>query len=358
MITGNKGEWSEIYTFLKVLDERKLYFADSELNRIEDKHYPVIGVLREEPGQTGKFYKFNGENIEITNLDDTVIGVVDQTRVKSCISRIFETIKESTSAFSIPLAEELMTDLKCTQIKAGNNHKADLTAKVRECGSPMIVDLGFSIKSMLGAPATLLNASGATNFIYRVDNFTGDYNEINQIDGGSKVVDKIKAIEASGGILSFHSMANSKFKNNLRKIDIVFPEIIATALKYFYRGESSNLQTVCELLANDEYLKEKYDLTAGDFEYKIKTFLRAVALGMMPSKEWDGLNTAHGGYLIVKEDGDVVCYHLFNMDSFQDYLFKNTKFETGGTHKHGFGKIYQENGELYIKLNLQIRFTQ
>lgn len=37
MIMGNKGEWSEFYTFLKVLDERKLFFADADLNKIEAK---------------------------------------------------------------------------------------------------------------------------------------------------------------------------------------------------------------------------------------------------------------------------------------------------------------------------------
>lgn len=55
MITGNKGEWSEFYTFLKVLDERKLFFADADLNKIEDKYYPVINIVREEATSTKKF---------------------------------------------------------------------------------------------------------------------------------------------------------------------------------------------------------------------------------------------------------------------------------------------------------------
>ncbi len=36
MITGNKGEWSEIYTFLKLLADGRLYAADAELNKIQD----------------------------------------------------------------------------------------------------------------------------------------------------------------------------------------------------------------------------------------------------------------------------------------------------------------------------------
>jgi HpaII restriction endonuclease. len=32
-LRGNKGEWSEIYTFLKLLADGKLYAADENLTR-------------------------------------------------------------------------------------------------------------------------------------------------------------------------------------------------------------------------------------------------------------------------------------------------------------------------------------
>ncbi|EKE21841.1 MAG: hypothetical protein ACD_7C00114G0001 [uncultured bacterium] len=251
-----------------------------------------------------------------------------------------------------------MSDLKCTQIKAGNADKADLTAKIKEQGSPMIIDLGFSIKSMLGGAATLLNASGATNFVYKIENFNGNIEEVNAIEGRSKVRDRIKAIEDAGGRISFDSLAKIIFKNNLRMIDIALPEIMAKALLNFYKGNGSIISDACASLPNDAELKEKYDLSQRDFEYKIKAFLRAVALGMVPNKEWNGLSAAHGGYLIVKENGDVVCYHLHNMDAFQEYLFRNTKFDTASTRRHGFGKIYEKDGNLFINLNLQIRFLK
>ena len=40
----------------------------------------------------------------------------------------------------------------------------------------------------------------------------------------------------------------------------------------------------------------------------------------------------------------------------EDYLFTNTKLETASSTRHEFGKIYEENEQLYFKLNLQIRF--
>jgi type II restriction enzyme len=267
-------------------------------------------------------------------------------------------MKNSSGSFPIEEAEELITELKCTQIKAGNSDKADIIMTVKDQGSPMSVEMGFSIKSMLGGAATLLNASGSTNFVYRIEGFKGNADKINRIDSRSKVRDRIKMIEESGGKIVFDSLASERFKNNLKKIDVVFTEILAAALKNFYEGKGATIAETCSSLSQNEELAEKYDLDEDDFKFKIKVFLRAIALGMVPNRAWDGLNAAHGGYLIVKEDGDVVCYHLYNMDIFQDYLFKNTKFDTPSTSRHGFGIIYEKDEKLYINLNLQIRFLK
>ena len=63
-------------------------------------------------------------------------------------------------------------------------------------------------------------------------------------------------------------------------------------------------------------------------------------------------------YIIVREDGEVLCYHLFNRNEFETYLINNTKFETASTSRHEFGSIYKDNGKYYIKLNLQVRFIK
>lgn len=79
---------------------------------------------------------------------------------------------------------------------------------------------------------------------------------------------------------------------------------------------------------------------------------------MMPSKVWTGQYDATGGYLVVKQNGDVLCYHIYNRNEFEDYLLNNTKLDTASSSRHGFGEIYKENNKLYFKLNLQIRFTK
>ena len=79
---------------------------------------------------------------------------------------------------------------------------------------------------------------------------------------------------------------------------------------------------------------------------------------MMPAGVWNGIYDATGGYLVVKDDGEVLSYHIYNKNKFENYLYYNTKLETASSSRHDFGKVYLENGKMYIKLNLQIRFIK
>ena len=47
-LSGNKGEWSEIYVFLRLLAMGKLYAADAELNKLSDVFYNILNILRSE----------------------------------------------------------------------------------------------------------------------------------------------------------------------------------------------------------------------------------------------------------------------------------------------------------------------
>ena len=47
-LSGNKGEWSEIYTLFKLLGEGILYAGDGELNKINDLFYPIVSIIRRE----------------------------------------------------------------------------------------------------------------------------------------------------------------------------------------------------------------------------------------------------------------------------------------------------------------------
>jgi type II restriction enzyme len=89
----------------------------------------------------------------------------------------------------------------------------------------------------------------------------------------------------------------------------------------------------------------------------MKKFLTDYALGMRAAEVWRRNYQAAGGYLIVKDDGELLCYHFYFAKNFEDYLYNNTKLETPDS-RNNFGVIYSEGGTQKMKLNLQIRFIK
>ena len=75
MITGNKGEWSEIYTLLKVIADKQLFAGDSSLNKIENLIFPIIKVLRDESNGTFEFSYDNDLVIVKNNNEEIRISV-------------------------------------------------------------------------------------------------------------------------------------------------------------------------------------------------------------------------------------------------------------------------------------------
>ena len=47
-LSGNKGEWSELYVLLKLLSTGELYAADEKLKKLKDVYYPILKIIRQE----------------------------------------------------------------------------------------------------------------------------------------------------------------------------------------------------------------------------------------------------------------------------------------------------------------------
>ncbi len=357
---GNKGEWSEFYAFIKILTDGKVFSADKNLKILEDNFYLVLKIIREEANGM-KSYDISKNNgmVSIFDKNKKEISTISLKKIKSKVVKIFEEMKNLIgTTFSVLPAEELMKNLHSHEIKASNGRKADLKIVLHDKKSPDFPELGFSIKSMLGSPSTLLNASGATNFVYRISNSSRESEEVKDSGEEFTVREAAQHIYSTGKKLEFCGMDNEMFRKNLRKIDSVFHEIMAEIIKHYYNGDGSKISDLVDCISEDKEFIEKIDFTKDVLIMNVKRFLSDVALGMTPSRDWDGRTEAQGGYIIVKENGEVICYHLYNRDQFEDYLFSNTKLDTPSTTRHKFGKFYKENGEDRIKFNLQIRFLK
>jgi type II restriction enzyme len=357
MITGNKGEWSEIYTLFKLLGDKKLFPGNKEIEKLEGIVYPILRVLRSE--NNGNFaYSIEDEIILISGGEEVLKIAISAFKEKAKF--LLEKIKANRErTFSVPEIEEFMQTINCLSLKASSTAKTDITIVIHDQRTNQQPALGFSIKSQLGSPSTLLNAGKTTNFIFRIDNLKltdSEIKEINSIDSRSKIMDRINSVLQSNGQFNYVKTERQIFSNNLILIDSKLPEILSQIVYDFY---SSRKSTITDLVDNTNTKNPlNFDISYEHkfYEYKVKRFLTDIALGMMPSKVWTGQYDATGGYLIVKENGDILCYHIYNKNEFENYLFTNTKLETASSTRHQFGKIYEENDQLYFKLNLQIRF--
>lgn len=124
-------------------------------------------------------------------------------------------------------------------------------------------------------------------------------------------------------------------------------------------NSTSSLKDAVENVAS----RNPFHFTGSDvisfYEHKMKVLLLDAALGMTPANEWKGRYDANGGYLVVRKDGEIVCYHFYNRNDVEDYLYHNTRFERASRSRYNFGSLYRGNdGLVYMKLNLQIRFKK
>ncbi|MDR1691241.1 MAG: HpaII family restriction endonuclease [Rickettsiales bacterium] len=354
-ITVNKGEWSELYVLFKLFADNRIAAASSDLQ--PTRHfYNFLKVYRSDNPLIPLIYDLeNKGKVSILRAKDgSLLKIVDSICLSKKTANIFEKIRDATdTTFSIVEAENIMSEFMVSKVKAKSSDKSDLIATLKDDIISETEPYGFSIKSQIGGASTLLNASAGTNFVYRITNLPVDIDTINSISTKNKVRDRLKAILGCGAEIDFVGLHSDVFRTNLQTVDTIFPQIVSVMIINYYLGKGNNMNDLCQIVSEVNV----FGLSKNQIVAKMKNFLKVIALGMVPQTEWNTRLSSYGGYIVVRKDGVLVCYHLYNEDAFKDYLFDNTKFDTPSSNRHNFGKIYEKNGELFINLNLQIRFT-
>ena len=355
--TKNKGEWSELLVFVKLLTERKLYLSDKELNA-KDDYFRIkkISTLNMDLD----FYIINKTEIQIKNKQSKEEKTIEVSSIlnKKVLDILTKSVIEGKKTFTIPTFDIIQDSLGIDEIKGGtSSQKADIVLDISN-EEISAKNEGFGIKSYLGNKPTLLNASGNTNFIFEVNGIKcSKMDEINEIDTKTKLKDRIRFIEDLGGSLKFVGAEKDTMDYNLRMTDSLMPSIIGEVLLNFYDKRISKISDIVNEIHNNSKLNKiiKY----GDkqsLEVKIKKLLIDILLGFFAGTKWDG-NYVSNGTIVIKKTGDIVGFHIIDLVSMKDYLFDNIKLDTPSTTRHRFGKIYKEkNNKLYFKLNLQLRF--
>jgi len=352
---GNIGEWSELYALGYLLVHGGAYAADENQNAIPEMFHKVLQVYLAQRGNLAEInYVIDSDDIAIL-ISGEHVGRVERSALETTVNAFLLDITDGNHSRTFPLitGKQLLELLRKETISAGSSeyeNDLELILEDMATGSPS-PRVGFNIKSQLGGRSTLLNASGATNLIYEViaNDETQDA-PLPQFQHGKHQQNLAKLYDA-GFHLEFSRVSSNTFQNNLTLLDMKFPEILGKLLLHSYRTGQNKLEdAVVSVYPSD-------DAASRQPVFKIKEFLGAVAMGLRPSIEWDGDTTRFSGILVVKSNGEIIFYYLYNRKKFEEHLFKNVAFERASTSRHQYGFIFEENGKRFMALNLQIRFT-
>ena len=378
-LSGNKGEWSEIYVFLRLLDTGKLDVADENLNAIPNEFYHILEIIRKETETTNNYVR--EDDMVTINVVNDQTGETEQfsypiTVFAEKANNLLSLIKSTSGrAFQLPPIAAFLKELRIGTIK-DVGHNRDITITIEDFRTGMPQTLGFSIKSFLGSDSTLFNAGTGTNFIYEIvlpEGKSLDCDEFNRVTypmTGRIGVRLKKLRDEYDATFAFRKVQSDCLHQNLLAIDGHMPLLLAELLLIKSEMGFNDIKRCTEELTKRNPLGFDTSTHGNIYEYKIKRFLQDCAQGMTPEKPWLGIYDATGGQIIVKEDGDIVCYHIYELNRFREFLFNSTKFEGASTSedaenpghprsdakkKFFYGWVYEEDEKYYIKINLQVR---
>lgn len=359
----NKGEISELYVFLTSLRDGRIFAADDNLNITEDLYYTINKVIRNCNGNSSRDYVISEKDGAVQIEEGTIfIDSVDHETIVEDADAVLEELRKPTEHGTLHFdTSSLELRYHLDQIKANSASKSDIILEICDPYAGTVLRLPFSIKSFMGGNPTLLNSSQKTNLTYRIkgdltDEDVEHINHMTTVRRNKDVVDvtgRVNYIYDKGCKLIFEKVDNETFEGNLRMIDSLLPEIVAEMLLIRYRFDKKYIAD------NSAYISKmnplRYKGSNEFYKVKMHNLLMASFTGMVPGTVWNGTDAVHGGYIVVRKDGSVVCYHLYNRNKFENYLFSRTYFETGSATRHQFAEVERDDKGLIFKLNLAIR---
>lgn len=358
----NRGEWSELYALLELLDNQDLKIVNDDLEIIDDNTFKVIGLYIQ---NNNNEYYFDIKDIDVDVLkNNRIISNVEKTEIRQYKEVLLnKIIKELPGKGSFPIQEMKYILQKLTEgnkIKSSSNLKEDINAKLKDNKLNTIVNkVGYSIKSSLGSPATLLNASSNTNFKYIVEGLAkDDIKKINNINTRTKLVDRLEYMKDNQAKIKFDIVISDTMNQNLQMIDSKLPEILAEMLLLSYETKEKNISKLLHYVSENNFLNyngnsEMY------YKKKIGDFLLAVTLGMMPGEIWNGEYDVTGGIILVENDGKILVLDaIYYKEYLVKYLIKNTRLESPSSSRYKMFDIYPDKENNCFNLNLQIRFIK
>lgn len=369
MFTATKRELGEVYAFFRLLADGGVCPGTSDVRKEEDDFWRIAFIQREEHDGTRRYY--------IEEKDVCVVsGVVDHTglfipKVEGGPERFPRTgfhemtrrvldLLRSPSGEEVEVSgalEEFLDSVRIYNLEAKTDDRTDFKVAFWDSSAPLS---GFSVRCRLSQMNPLLDGGRSANLKLEqtgVKFAVPMVNKINALpESPNEVAERMRMIERLGGVLKYSDVADRVFRCNLLMIDLHFPRMLTEMVRLMYLEGITRVPELTERIKEINPLKIKDELIQKHrfYEYKMKQFLVALALGMRPAKIFNGIHSAIEGLLLVDGQGEVLCYHQSRYRVFADFLYLNSRFEKGSLEKDKYGFLERENGTWYFKLNAKI----
>lgn len=350
----NRGEWSEAYVFLKLLGTGRIYGANANFEMDPATFMDIIEILRfENKRDHDKILKFKrnvlGNHSEITaSSDDVEFHVFTSDEMSECAERLYNLIRtlNGQRKIELPQIQNILETMRFSSPKAPTltneqsrkfGSKADIILTTQDSTDHACSTNGFSIKSHVGSPSTLLNFSDGSNMIYKVNGCTEEIMyRLNAIESQNAMIATIKdderlSLEFINSNPLYDRRGNclgSVFGENLAYVDTQMLKVINEAVLILCGyspivANSSDIKDITNAIAEINPLGIRNNSLAF-YQAKFKDLLFASFSGMTASTPWDGRKDLTGGYIDVSRSGELLYYRALSNDIFTSYLFEHT----------------------------------
>lgn len=345
----NKWEWSELFVFLKILQEKEIFFWNENLQK-KDSFLKILKISNQNI-ENNYILKDNCIIIQNKKTQKLKEIAINTLLTKEFLKHFEKNILNGKNTFFIPEYEIIQNVLWLEIVKWWtSNQKSDIELDFEE--TRIYEKQWFGIKSYLWATPTLLNASWNTNFIFEVKDLPEEkLEEINSINSSQKLKERLQKILQYWWKLKYKWAEKEIMEFNLKMIDTSLPNLIGQMLIEFYLNRNVDIQNIIAKITKKLNTDEQKII-----ENISKKFLVAILLWFFAGKKWNGIFEAQWA-IILQKTWELLAYHIIKMEDLQNYLYNHIKFDTPSTSRHMFWKLYKEkDGKIYFKLNLQLRF--
>lgn len=370
---ASRRELGELYTFFRLLADGFVSLGNAEGCSVGTERWPVAYIQRCEHDGVRRYYigdtdirichgvlSREGEFVLADSVEEVSVLRTDFAEAAGLILYLLQGSSEDEPQVSDAL-ESFLDALHIYDLEAKTMDRTDLSLAFWHVNAH---PSGFCVRCRLASMNPLLDGGRTANLKFAQSGVRLPGPAVNKVnalpESPTVVLDRMLMIERLGGILKYADVADRVFRANLSMIDLHFPRLLAEMVRLVHVEGISRVSDVTERikLVNPLKIKDELIQKHGYYEYKMKQFLLALALGMRPAKIFDGKDSAVEGMLFTSAEGEVICYHQSCRQAFADFLYAHTRFEKGNPWKDKYGFLERENGVYYFKLNVKIGFSK